>query len=466
MENGRYFDDAYSLSSANIGFEFEFFSSMMKGRLAQIISKELGKKVHVSEKYHSNIPVDRNNFKLEADFSGGSDMVELVTGPMPYQEAIPVLYKILNIIKEYGYTTDKCAFQFNVSFDEMRKDVKTPIQHMDKLKFVLSLDEGLIYDKFGSRFGNVYAKSIKRVIPRNRYSILENIQSIDPMMFRLPNEKYYGVNFTKLNDGYLEFRYLGGRDYEKKGSQIVKVMDYIILHLYNQLSEKSSSYTKKDVEVLQSMMHQYKKVVRSFSNPDLFFMNFPDIHIMVDLKGWDENIKTLWINIRDKIFDLIVEGGLRSGYFNYDTSIGRFQVKDGDFKDGMIIDGIDMVDCKVKRCSLKDCRIFYSDITNSEILESQLFNSNRIEKSKIKDTSIEYTNTCKDCYIDSKGKRIGGKLIGGVLRNGNVSESAEISQKTKIVKTKDEDRQFIPNKAFTNDNLSPVKVQKFKDLNY
>jgi hypothetical protein len=161
-----------------------------------------------------------------------------------------------------------------------------------------------------------------------------------------------------------------------------------------------------------------------------------------------------------------VEGGLRSGYFNYDTSIGRFQVKDGDFKDGMIIDGIDMVDCKVKRCSLKDCRIFYSDITNSEILESQLFNSNRIEKSKIKDTSIEYTNTCKDCYIDSKGKRIGGKLIGGVLRNGNVSESAEISQKTKIVKTKDEDRQFIPNKAFTNDNLSPVKVQKFKDLNY
>jgi hypothetical protein len=295
--------------------------------------------------------------------------------------------------------------------------------------------------------------------------ILDNIQSIDPTMFRLPNEKYYGVNFTKLKDGYLEFRYLGGRDYEKKGSSIVKVIDYIVLHLYKILAG-DSNYTKRDVEVLQNIMNQYKKVVRSFSNPDQFFMNYPDIHIMVDLKGWDENIKSLWSTIRDKIFDLIVEGGLRRGYFNYDTSIGKFQIKEGEFKDGMIISDVDLVECKLKRCSINNCRIFYSEINNSELNESQLFNNNRVEKSKIKDTSIEFSNTCIDCYVDSKGKKIGGKLVGGVLRNGNVTEYSEISSKTKIVKTKDESRQFISSKSFGDDNLKPVKIQKFKDLNY
>ena len=32
-------------------------------------------------------------------------------------------------------------------------------------------------------------------------------------------EKYYGVNFSKLPHDYIEFRYLGGKDYEKKYAQ-------------------------------------------------------------------------------------------------------------------------------------------------------------------------------------------------------------------------------------------------------
>jgi len=466
MNNGNHFEDAYALSAANIGFEFEFFTNMMKGRFAEIAGKELGKKIHVTDSYHSGIPIDRQNFKLEADYSGGSDMVELVTGPMPYQEAIPVLHKILNLIKEYGYTTDKCAFQFNVSFDLMRKDISTPLQHIDKLKFVLSLDEGLIYDKFGVRYGNVYAKSVKRVIPRNRYLMLDNIQTIDPMMFRLPNEKYYGVNFTKLKDGYLEFRYLGGRDYEKKGPQIVKVVDYVILYLYSILSGANSRYTREDVETLQHMMNDYRKVVRSFSNPDMFFLNFPDIHVMVDLKGWDENIKSYWPTVRDKLFDLIVEGGFKKGLFNYDTSIGRFQVKDGLFKDAMVISDIDLLECKIKRGTVDNCRLYYTEVHNSEVKDSQVFTASRIEKSKVKDTSLEYGNLCKECYIDSPGKRIGCKIVGGVIRNGNVAESAEVSQTTKIVKKKSGDREFIADKKFPNENLPGAKIQKFKDLNY
>ena len=216
----NHIDKINALSSSVIGFEFEFYTNMMKGEAAESISKEVKKKVRVSEKYHSDLKVTSSLFKLEPDYSGGNKMVELVTGPMEYSEAIPVMIRILNWIEKNGWTDDRCAFQFSVSFDRFRKDVKDRIENLDKLKFILGLDENFIYSKFGNRSNNVYANTIKRVVPVNRFSILENITSIDPRMFKVPDEKYYGVNFTKLKDGYLEFRYLGNRDYEKKVPEI------------------------------------------------------------------------------------------------------------------------------------------------------------------------------------------------------------------------------------------------------
>ena len=41
------------------------------------------------------------------------------------------------------------------------------MENLDKLQFILGLDEGVIYSKFGNRTNNVYAKSIKKIVPRN-----------------------------------------------------------------------------------------------------------------------------------------------------------------------------------------------------------------------------------------------------------------------------------------------------------
>ena len=52
-------------------------------------------------------------------------------------------------------------------------------------------------DKHASSY--FYAKSVKRIVPQNRFSILENVTTIDPKLFKLPDEKYFGANFTKLH---------------------------------------------------------------------------------------------------------------------------------------------------------------------------------------------------------------------------------------------------------------------------
>lgn len=466
-DNRTHFDKINALGSSVIGFEFEFYTDLLKGQAAESLAKLLKKKVVVSEKYHSNVPVDSDNFKLEPDYSGGSKMMEFITGPLPYNEAIPILIKVLNWIDENGWTTDRCAFQFSVSFDKNRRDVKDKIETLDKLKFILGLDEGFIYSRFGNREKNVYAKSIKKVVPRNRFSILENIQTIDPKMYRVPDDKYYGVNFTKIPKGYIEFRYLGNRDYQKKIKEIREIIDYIILYLYDILSHRISGYSKDDLAELQKMMNKYSKVVRSFSNPDFFFRNYPDFHIFIDLKGWDENVKTYFPAIRDKIFDLIIEGNVTSCYFNYDTTTGRYQVKEARFRNSFEIEGIDLILCDIKNAIIRNCNIYNCEIKKSSVEDSYIFSGTKVISSKVKSTIVDYSNELKDCFIDCQGKNINCKIEGGVLRAGNIGENADVSKETMKVKNLEDQRmiRFVTDKRLKDLN-DKYKDQRFGNMNY
>lgn len=462
----NHFDRLQALNASVIGFEFEFFSNMVRGRIVESLSKLLGKKVILSSKYHSKIPVTPNIFKLEPDYSGGSKMNELITGPLPYSEAIPVLIKVLKWIDENGWTTDKCAFQFNISFDKMRKDVVTRMENLDRLQFILGIDEGMIYSKFGNRTNNVYAKSIKKIVPRNRFSTIENLTTIDPKLFKLPNDKYYGANFTKLKDGYIEIRYLGGRDYQKKISEIREILDYIIIHLYNILSGRAT-YTQKDLDTLKQMMKEYSKVVKSFSDPRAFFMNYPDFHLLVDLKGFEENIKTYFPMIRDKVFDLIVEGGVRHGFFNYDTSTGRFQLKDARCRDASYITDFDLLNCDIKGSRVINCNLYSCKVKNCQIEDSQLLTGNTVENSKVKNTSADYSNNLEECYIDCAGKSVDCNIKGGVIRKADLGRNANVSKETEEVKDFDDIRKarFVSDSRLKDLNTI-YKPQSFKDQNW
>jgi len=463
--NNSFFNKSNALASSVIGFEFEFFSDMTRGRIVDSLSKLLNKKIVLSNKYHSDVPVSANTFKLEPDYSGGSKMNELITGPMPYVEAIPILIKVLRWIDANGWTTDECAFQFSISFDKMNRDINR-MEELDRLKFVLGIDEGLIYSKFGNRTNSVYAKSIKRVVPRNRFAMIENLTTIDPKLFRIPDEKYFGANFTKVPDGYIEIRYLGGRDYQKKISSIREVIDYVVLLLHDILTGKKP-YDKKDLEKLKEMMKDYSKVVRSFSDPDSFFLNFPDFHLLVDLKGYEENIKTYFPMIREKIFDLIVEGNVRSGFFNYDTTTGRFQLKDAKCKHSIFLKDLDLIDCKIRNAKVINCKLYGCEVKNSELHECQIENGNKIFSGKIKDTSASYGNLIEGCYIDCPRHMIDCEVKGGVIRKADLGGNAEVSEETEKVKDFNEIRQsrFITDSRLKDLN-NPMRRIIFKNQNY
>lgn len=428
------------LNTFRVGFEFELFTKMDMKETAKSLQKALGKKIYIplvvkgfnkkGPAVHTDFVPTDTVYKLEPDYSGGPDMKELVTGPLSYAEARMQHIKICNWIAQNGWTTQKTGIHLNLSFLPMKQKLgSSTILTMDRLKFCLSFDEEAIYKVFPDRRNNTYAKSIKRIIPTHPFIATENIKSVNTGNFKVPSTKYYGVNFLKQPKDYLEFRYLGGADYEKKSQKILDLLDLFCLSIYNTLN--NPEYSESDIQQLRKILKNHKKIVDGFFSLEMFSYNFPKIILTVDLQGGSEVLKSFWGTLREALYDLIVNANFKSGHLNYDTEAGKFQIKDSYLKDCNEISNYEIFNSKVSGL-ISQCDFFDSTIENSHITECKLLKSNLVIMSKVKDCPLQFSNRLEGCYIDNKNALINGNLEDCIIRNGEPSTLAVLKNCLKV----------------------------------
>ena len=437
------------LSSAKVGIEFEMFSEMNPKDVSKELSRALGKRVIIpviikglgeTEKgnYHSEIEPTSTMFKLERDFSGGKDMYELITGPLAYEESRIIIIKTLQWIKDNGWTDQKCAIHLNVSFNNFKAKLRTPLMGLNILKFILSWDEEFIYSRFPNRRDSVYAKSINNFYPISRFVFFENPENIDRNDYIVPHEKYFGVNFTKLPKDYLELRYLGGEGYERKTYKILEILDYYITKLYSAL-QSGDFYTPQEKEKLYKTLAEQKKAVLTFVDPEKFLLSYPKIRITVDMKGDIEILKAFWTTIREKLFTLVVDSGLREGHFNLDTDVSMFQLRGGIMKKANHVEHMELFDCEISG-TISHCDLYRCKVKSSRLEFCKLMEMNEVVGSKVTKTTVMPGNFLDNCYIDNTQETIEGKIKGGVIRKGILGKNVEISKETLIVDVKGADK--------------------------
>lgn len=452
-----------------IGMEFEFYSNFTKKEIAKQISKEIGKKIRVFRKYHSRFVPTREQFKIEPDYSGGSKMTELITGPLPYFEAIPILIRILRWIDENGYTDKKCAFQFGVSFDKNVYPSLPSIESLNLLKFTLGFDEEYIWERFPNRRGSLYAKSIKKITPSNKFLTPGKLSYIDRNQYKVQIEKNNGINFTKLKDGYFEVRYLGGQDYQKKYLQIKEVMDHIVGYTH-QVLLFNDDFTPTEASKLERMLNDIYKEASTFVDPDIFFKNFSQLSVLVDLKSDPQIIRSYFNQIREVLYDIVVENGITKGYLNYDTQLTKFQLKDAEGDRVYLLRDMDLVECKLSG-NIYNCRLFGCKIDGGNLDNCDLITNNDVKKSKLSKCELFYTNDISDSYIDNVEKEINCTVKGGIIRSGFIGNMAFISEETEIVEERPDGKKKsgIPvHSEFKDRNHPDAKIGQgiiFRDLN-
>ncbi len=429
------------LAMFNVGFEFEHFSKFKEKDLVKSLKETLGKKITVPRALvglnkkvmvvhnHDITPTDQM-FKLEKDYSGGPDMWELITGPMTYQEARLILIKFYQWLQKYGGTNDRCSNHMNISIDKKRNKLRADILNMDRLKYCLAFDENFVYERYPKRKDNVYAQSMKIIYPNNKFSFNDDVKLVSYNSYKVPNTKYYGVNFIKQASNYLEFRYCGGTDYEYKLNEALECLDHYCLSIYNVLT--NPDYDSNDISQLNSILSKQKKNVASFSSLEDFVLAFPNIKIMVDLQGDQQILKTRWNELKEILYDLIILCKMTKGYINYDSIVGKYQIKDAVIKDCNSMNSYEFVNSEVDGL-FYNCDFYHCSIKNSQLTDCDIIKGNLIENSKILNSPIKYSNKSINCYIDNKDVLVNGNIEKSIIRNGNISQIAVIDDKTLII---------------------------------
>ena len=149
-------EELNAIHSSKVGFEFEFFANESLDSAKESLSRTLNKKIRIEEKAHSDFAPTEDVFKMEPDNSGGTGMIELVTGPLPFVEAKLIMAKTLKWIRENGSTNERCSIHVNLAFDGKKLGPITNMTKLDIGKFVLNFDEDRVYEAFPNRKDSVY----------------------------------------------------------------------------------------------------------------------------------------------------------------------------------------------------------------------------------------------------------------------------------------------------------------------
>ena len=424
----KFLNQSSKLKNARIGFEFEFYmKDLSYYKTMELLNQELTPvRVWGFRQYHSDFTPDEKNFKIEPDLSGGSNMVELVTGPLSFYDAKYYLIKILKFIQNYGYTNDKSSIHFNLSFDDDDMD----LNDLNILKLILNTDEDEIYRSYPSRKGNVYAKSVKGIIPFKEYDFFNIPISVVKNNIRLPNDKYYGINFTNITNSKesqrLEFRYIGGKDYEKNTGQLIYFLERFIINVYDCVDK---NFNTEDINKLEEYLEENITKYKNLSNYNNFIVDFPTIQIQIDQINDYDVISAYYYKIYKKIYELIEStDDLSDCIINYITTTQMMEIVDGDIKTTSTISGYDMINCKVSGI-YDDCFFIGCEINNSQLTKCKLQNTDA-DNTKILNCNVE-SSTLKNCYF--MDGYLNGDMMGGVYRSGKLGPYATMDSEVKVV---------------------------------
>lgn len=427
------------LSMAMIGIEFEFFSSLSAKSIITMFKNRLGVKVVGGYKersfdkdklgYHTGFkPTDRV-FKLERDFSGGPDMYELITGPMPYFEAKKIIIETLKTIKEIGWTNDKASLHLNISFI----DNNIRVFDINIFKFCLGfkdIEDSVLAD-FPSRKNNIYAESITRLAPNFNYKMvdIENL-SLDKIIYLHPlQSRYFGVNFTKRKDNYLEFRYLGGKGYEKKSDKVLEYLDKFIFYMYENATNQEIDQITADKYL--SVLSKKLKKVDGLKDYDMFKHRFPNIDLTIDLKPHASLVNLKFHEFRDRLYELIFLNDMKSGLINYDSDVSVLQVKDAKLNRVKDIQGMEFVLCEISGM-LSNCGFYNCDLTNATLSECSINGGSTVVNSKIYECKIGNAVEIEDTFIKNTKHLINGDIKGCIIASSEslLGPTAEVDEET------------------------------------
>jgi hypothetical protein len=428
--------------NSSLAFTFEFFTPLAKREVAAKLARALGKKVKWFNEVESSFEPTYEAFKVAPAYSNGYKEVSLSTGFMDYQEAIHMLLKTMNVIESVGYTTDRCTVTTRVRLDSQALELRAGVPKLNKFKYLVGLDEKKLFELWPqseNESHKIYRNHVHLIQPKNLYSMVISesfIEKMDPVEFNFPESDFFANDFSELSRGNLVMKYIGGKDYSKKKKNAISAINLVIEHLYSTLSQ-NYEYSPGEKKRIGEMVSEFRSAVDGTRNYFNFKRLYPEVTLYVDLKPTGYLVESHYSTLREKIFKLIVGGGINEAVLNYDTHRKVLQIKDAVIKKSILIEGVEFYQCTVeadsRNCLFDGCTIRGSKLTNCTV-----FSNNFIKNSKLIDCDyLGEANEISSSYLESSdSKEISAHLRECLVNGGRFSLTSTVDKKTTVIQKK------------------------------
>ena len=438
------------LNFSDIGIVFEFYSTKESDFIVSDLSNRTSKNIILTNE-KNYVPTYSNAILLK-EYEAKKSRYQFSISSQSYYSILPIIDSVTQWLSESAETTHDTKLKMSLSFNHRHLETLSSISLMNPTRLVLKFDENFVYSRFPEQKHSPYALSIKSLTPVATYinekEVAKNIDNI----LTMPSAGYYGIDFTNYSRGILECNYIGGKEYPKKTKEIKEILEYFIIKSYQSLNEEN--YSLFEINEMKRITEDFGKIQMSYIDPEIFLREFPELKVYVDLKTSTQTLKTYWNVLRKPLFEMILNGNLRKGQFNYDAQYGRFQLRKAGIG-GTLLKNLDFVKCEItgvmEGCIFQDC-----NIVNSRVYNSKFVQGNKIINSYLESASINKQNEVIKSYIVNNEEVVNCPVTESVIKFATPGKDLTLDENSTLVVGK----QLLPKKS------DAIQIEEIRDYSW
>jgi len=415
------------LNHSDVGLLFEFYSTKESGFIVKELSSLIGKNITITN--NESFYPSYSNAILLKEYEAKRSRYQFKIARQNYHSVLPIIDEVCRWISENCETTLDTQLNISLSFNHAHLKTLSSISQMNPTRLILKFDENEVYKRFPEQKNSPYALSIKQLAPITNYINESQIENNIKYILRTPHAEFYGINFKDYTQGILECNYMGGPDYPEKPEEVKNILEYFILKTYQSINE--DDYTTFERHEMKRLTEGFDTTQMAYYDPEIFLREFKDLKVYVDLKTSLQTLKTYWNILRTPLFEMIINGGLREGQFNYDAQIGRFQLRKGKVK-GISIQNMDLVSCELSGI-MENCTFVTCNIDKARIYDGKFIRGNKINESYLKGASVNNGNEIIKSYVLNNDEIVNCDVNESIIKFATPGKRIKVDEKSTLI---------------------------------
>lgn len=326
---------------------------------------------------------------------------------------------LMRVARERGEPDRYSRLTIDACLLEGRNNVTSRI---DLLKLALAFDENEVERQFPGRVGAGFTQSIKEFRTSS-----EVMRGADMSSFLVAEGSERGIDVTRLKDGYVRMKYVGGKGYESNATGALSIVEQFARALTLAYTEPRS-YTPLEKREFARIVAESQTAAGRCRDYAAFKGSYPDLVLTSDLS--EDAARGIFPRIREKLTALMdgcdvrpIEG---KGRINYDPERGMLQLQECAVKVRKA-SYIDLHRCNIEGGRMHRCQLFESTCRDS-LLDCCYTLETEVSGSTLVDCYLDDHSVVTESVLDGMLTAVRCGVARSVIRNGRIERGADVTE--------------------------------------